>query len=115
MPPPPFGVPGAPPLGPGMIPPPGGRGAPFPPFPPNGIPPPNLPFPPPGGFPPNFQIPPPGAPGGFPLPGQQTAQNAPAPGGPNPAAGSVPGQNQAPGAPPDFHASGPPGMGDNRR
>lgn len=101
MPPPPFGMPGAPPPGPGMI-PPGGRGMPFPPFPPNGAPPPNmpngLPFPPPGGFPPNFQFPPPGAPSFSPA-GQPGA-----PGGPN---------HQGQGPPPGVNMGGqapPPGM-----
>ncbi len=98
MPPPPFGMPGGPPL-------PAGRGMPFPPFPPNGVPPSNLPagmpFPPPGGFPPNFQIPPPGAPGGFPPLGQ--------PGGP----GSGPGPQQGQGPPPGF--GGPPGTAGDRR
>ncbi|KAK2737978.1 hypothetical protein FQN57_007332 [Myotisia sp. PD_48] len=88
--PPPFGMPGAPGAPPGMMPPPTGRGMPFPPPPPfaqgAGIPGPgefppnlanmppnmppmgNLPFPPPppGGFPPNFQFPPPGPNGTMP-------------------------------------------------
>jgi U1 small nuclear ribonucleoprotein C len=88
IPPPPFGMPGMPPmpgmplpggLPQGMIPPPGGRGMPMPPFPGGpGMPPlpQGLPFPPPGGLPPNFQFPP--LPGGF----QPPPGFPPLPGGP---------------------------------
>jgi hypothetical protein len=108
MPPPPFGM-QQPGQTPSIIPPPGGKGMPFPPFPPgpNGQAPPNLPNgmpfpPPPGGFPPNFQFPPPG---GFPPPGQFGG-----PGAPNPGQGQGgPGQQ---GPPPPFNMGAPPGMND---
>jgi len=97
VPPPPFGMPGMPPM-PGMpLPPgglpPGGRGMPMPPFPGGpGLPPlpQGMPFPPPGGLPPNFQFPP--LPGGFqPPPGFPPVPGA---GGPPPPPGQFGGHDQ---------------------